>query len=149
MTASEKKAINFRPMKLKCWHRYMDDVFAVWLLGPSALRDFLSHLNSRYPDISISIELSRDFQLPFLDVLVKRCPYVSLCYTIYRKSTLLQATSHRLLAHNRSIIITLMNRTKLFVTRLARCPNYILLSSFSEQMATPYRTSTEQPRPEP
>jgi retron-type reverse transcriptase len=65
ITAFEMEAIDSNPMKLKCWHRYVDDVFAIWPHRPFAFKDFLSHLNSRHPNIKFSMEVERDCQLPF------------------------------------------------------------------------------------
>jgi hypothetical protein len=59
------KTTRFSPLKLKFWHRYVDNIFSTWPHGPSALRDFFSHLNSSHPNIQFSIELERDWQLPF------------------------------------------------------------------------------------
>jgi retron-type reverse transcriptase len=70
MTVSEVEAINSSPMKPKFWHRYVDDVFTIWPHGQAALKDFLSHLNSRHRNITFSMEPERDHQLPFLDVTV-------------------------------------------------------------------------------
>jgi hypothetical protein len=66
-------AIDSNPMKLKCWHGYVHDVFAIWPHRQAALKDFLGHLNSRHPNITFSIELERNRQLPFVDVMVNRC----------------------------------------------------------------------------
>lgn len=48
----QRGAINSSLMKLKCWHRYVDDAFAVWPHRPSTLRDFPCHLISRNPTSS-------------------------------------------------------------------------------------------------
>jgi hypothetical protein len=49
----------------------VEDVFGFWLYGYTMCKDFLGHLNFRHPNITFSMALKRDCQLPFLDVLVK------------------------------------------------------------------------------
>ncbi|XP_076061229.1 uncharacterized protein LOC143037010 [Oratosquilla oratoria] len=58
------------PSSLKLWTRYVDDVFAI--LDSKDVEPFFSHINSIEPAIQFSIELEKDYQLPFLDVNVKR-----------------------------------------------------------------------------
>jgi hypothetical protein len=108
------EATDFSLMKLKCWHRYVEGVFAIWPHGQVALKDFLGRLNSRHPNIMFSMELEKDHQLPFLDIMVNRRPDNSLGYSIYRNAThtdrYLQAASHHPPVHKRSVITTLMDR---------------------------------------
>jgi hypothetical protein len=51
-------------------------------------------------------------------------------------------------AYKKSVIITLMDRVKTIWMRLTRPPNYSILSSYSEPMPTPCRTSTKLPGPD-
>jgi hypothetical protein len=91
---------------------YVDNVFAICPHGQATLKDFLHHPNSRYPNIELSMELERDCQLPFLDVLVIRCPDNSLGYATRKANHMdryLQAASHHRSSHKRSIIITMMD----------------------------------------
>jgi hypothetical protein len=95
---------------------YVDNVFAIWPHGSATLKDFIGHLNSRHPNIMFSMELERDRQLSFLDVLVNQCPDNSLGYVVYREAThidrYLQAASHHKSAHKMSVITTLMDGVK-------------------------------------
>jgi hypothetical protein len=116
MTAFKVEAIDSSLMKPECWHRYVDNVFTIWPHGQPALKNFLSHLNPRNPNITFSMEMKRDRSLPFLDIMVNRCPANSLGYSVKRKATLtdrcLQAATatHHPLAHKRPITTTLMDR---------------------------------------
>jgi hypothetical protein len=52
-------------------------------------------------------------------------------------------------AHERSVITTLINRTRTVCVSSTMPPHYKKSSPFSKPMATPSRTSTEQPRQDP
>jgi hypothetical protein len=76
-------------------------------------KDFLGHLNSSHCNITFSMELERDRQLPFLNILVNECLDSSFRYTMKRKTMhmdrYLQAASHHPPAHKRSVYTTLMD----------------------------------------
>ena len=72
----------FKPLYYK---RYVDDIIAVFEHETQA-DDFLSHLNSRHPNIKFTIEYEKDQKLPFLDVLLDRSNG-NLITSVYRKAT--------------------------------------------------------------
>ena len=67
------------------WFRCVDDTFALSDDGKSA-SEFL-HLNSRQNNIKFTIEFEENGKIPFLDILVKRCPDNAFMTSFYRKKT--------------------------------------------------------------
>ena len=55
------------------WYRYVDDTFTMFDSKDTAC-EFLQYLNSRHHSIKFTIEFEQDNVIPFLDILVKRCP---------------------------------------------------------------------------
>ena len=55
------------------WFRYVDDTFTMFDSKDNA-NEFLSFLNSRHNSIKFTIEFEEDNKIPFLDILLKRCP---------------------------------------------------------------------------
>ena len=49
--------------------------------------EFLRYLNSRHNSIKFTIEFKQDNEIPFLDILVKRCPDNSFMTSVYWKKT--------------------------------------------------------------
>jgi hypothetical protein len=146
MAAFEVEAIDSSPMKPKCRHRYLDDVFAIWPHGQAALKDFLGHLNPRHPNITLSMKVGRDRQLPFLDVMVNRHLGNSLKYAVYRKATHTdrQAASPHPPAHKRSVITTLRDGANTICDE-AGPQIYNRLDPFSESTVAPCRIPTDRP----
>ncbi|XP_076068418.1 uncharacterized protein LOC143040861 [Oratosquilla oratoria] len=111
MQRSEAQLISDAPSSLKLCTTYLDDVFAI--LDSKDVESFFSHINSIEPAIQFSIELQKDYQLPFLDVNVKREGY-TLRTSVYRKPTqtdrLLDYDSYLPDCYKRSVIRTLWNR---------------------------------------
>ena len=68
------------------WYRYVDDTFTMSENKDTA-NGFLQYLNSRHSSIKFTIEFEQDNEIPFLDILVKRCPNKSFVTSIYRKKT--------------------------------------------------------------
>ena len=70
---------------VKCFTRYVDDIFAAFENAQMAL-EFLKFLNSLHPNIMFTIEEEVAGSLPFLDILLRR---EETCMTtaVYRKST--------------------------------------------------------------
>ena len=64
----------------------MDDTLVLWDHGEEILTDFLNHLNSIDPAIKFTMEIEKDKQLPFLDVLLERDDQ-GISTTVYRKKT--------------------------------------------------------------
>ena len=68
------------------WYRYVYDTFTMFDSKDTAC-DFLQYLNSRHHSIKFTIEFEQDNVIPFLDILVKRCPNNTFVTSIYRKKT--------------------------------------------------------------
>ncbi|KAG8238289.1 hypothetical protein J437_LFUL015261 [Ladona fulva] len=77
------------------------------------LERFLQHLNSQHPSIKFTMDIERDKQLPFLDVLVKE-DNGKFGHSVYQKRThmdqYLNTTSHHHLMQKISLIRTLVHR---------------------------------------
>jgi hypothetical protein len=118
-------------------------VLAILPCGTATSKDFLNHLNYMHP-VTFSMELDRDHQLPFLDVLVNQWLYNSLGYTVYTKATqtdrYLQAASR----HPHS-----WTEWHPSVRRPAMPRNYNMIGSFIKPMATLCGTISQQQTPDP
>ena len=68
------------------WYRYVDDTFTMFENKDTA-NGFLHYLNSRHNSIKFTIELEQDNEIPFLDILVKRCPNNAFVKSIYLKKS--------------------------------------------------------------
>ena len=68
------------------WYRYVDDTFTMFENKDTA-NGLLQYLNSRHNSIKFTIEFEQDNEIPFLDILVKRCPNNTFVTSIYRKKT--------------------------------------------------------------
>ena len=68
------------------WFRYVDDTFTTFDSKNNA-NEFLNFLNSRHDSIKFTIEFEEDNEIPFLDILLKRCPDNTLSTSVYRKKT--------------------------------------------------------------
>ena len=86
MESFETAAIESASQPPSLWLRYVDDTFVIWPHGQHNLDNFLSHLNSRAPSIEFTMEVEKDGELPFLDVLVRR-QHNGLATSVYRKPT--------------------------------------------------------------
>ena len=67
-------------------YRYVDDTFTMFESKDTA-NEFLRYLNSRHESIKFTIDFEQDNEIPFLDVLIKRCPNNTCATSIYRKKT--------------------------------------------------------------
>ena len=68
------------------WYRYVDDTFTMFDNKDNA-NEFLRYLNGRHNNIKFTIEFEQNNEIPFLDVLVKRCPNNIFETSVYRKKT--------------------------------------------------------------
>jgi hypothetical protein len=80
----------------------MNDTFVVWPHGEEELHEFLDHLNSIHHNIKFTMEVEKNWSLPFLDVLVSRRPDGSLGHTVSRKPTHKDLYLHAKSAHHPS-----------------------------------------------
>ena len=72
MEEFEEEAIDTTRTKPALWLRYVDDTFVLWRHGKDKLKPFLTHLNSRRPSITFTMEIEEEGRLPFLDTEVVR-----------------------------------------------------------------------------
>lgn len=109
----EQKALKSFPYSPKEWKRVVDDVFAKWSHGKDKLEAFLSHINGLSNHIEFTIEVEKNNQLPFLDILLTKKDG-KLSSTVYRKKThterYLHTNSHHHLRKKVGIIKTLTTR---------------------------------------
>ena len=71
------------------WYRYVDDTFTMFDSKDTA-NEFLQYLNSRHNSIKFTIEFEvfeQDNEIPFVDILVNRCPNNTFVRSIYMKKT--------------------------------------------------------------
>ncbi|XP_068692858.1 uncharacterized protein [Montipora foliosa] len=68
------------------WFRYVDDTFTMFDSKDNA-NEFLSFLNGRHDSIKFTLEFEEDNKIPFLDILLKRCPENTFSTSVYRKKT--------------------------------------------------------------
>ena len=109
----EQKALKSFPFTPEEWKRYVDDIFAKWIHGLSKLHEFLAHINNISNHIKFTIEIEKDNQLPFLDILLTKKDG-KLSTNVYRKKThterYLHANSHHHPKQKYGIIKTLTTR---------------------------------------
>ena len=72
-------------MYIKCWYRFIDDIYFIFTGSGEQLEKFKLYINSRMPSISFTLEQSRE-SVPFLDVRVQR-DNNNLATSVYRKPT--------------------------------------------------------------
>ena len=83
----EKWIINGSPrFHPTLWYRYVDDTLSMFDSKDTAT-EFLKYLNSRHNNIKFTIEFEQAKEIPFLDILVKRCPNNTFTTSVYRKKT--------------------------------------------------------------
>ena len=82
----EEKWVFNASVRPSFWYRYVDDAFTMFDSKDTA-NEFLRYLNSRHSSIKFTIEFEQDNEIPFLDILVKRCPDNSFMTSVYRKKT--------------------------------------------------------------
>ena len=80
----EKWIINSPRFHPTLWYRYVDDTFSMSDSKDTA-KEFLKYLNGRHNSIKFTIEFEQAEEIPFLDILVKRCPNNTFVTSVYRK----------------------------------------------------------------
>jgi hypothetical protein len=112
----EKAALEQAPLKPRCWFRYVDDTFVIWLHGPDKLKDFLHHLKGIHQSIQFTMETESEGHLPLLDLDIYRRPDDSLGHKVYRKPThtnlYLNANSHHHPSNKKAVLPTLLHRAR-------------------------------------
>ncbi|XP_072384440.1 uncharacterized protein [Diabrotica undecimpunctata] len=116
MQEIEQRAIETAEHKSKLWFRYVDDTFIIWIHGEEKLKVLLEHINNIYHQIQLTMELEKNEQLPFLDVLIIKKENGHIGHTVYRKpihtDRYLHADSHHHPAQLHSVIKILMTRSE-------------------------------------
>ncbi len=74
----------FRITPLTFWARYVDDTFTI--IRRDQVGALEERLNSIFPDVPFTMDIEKDKQLPFLDVMVTRTINGHLTTTVYRKA---------------------------------------------------------------
>ena len=69
----EKWIINSPRFHPTLWYRYVDDTYSMFDSKDTA-NEFLKYINGRHNSIKFTIEFKQAEEIPFLDILVKRCP---------------------------------------------------------------------------
>ena len=91
----KKLALASAPFAPTVWFQYVDDTYTIWNHGEEKLEEFLNHLNSIHPNLQFTMEKEIDGQLPSLDVMVIRKPYLLLEHKVYRKPTHTEQYLHK------------------------------------------------------
>ena len=69
MTKFEEIYVYTYPLQPKLWKRYIDDIFLIWPHGMDSLLEFIEHLNTVYPTIKFTNDISHT-EVTFLDVTI-------------------------------------------------------------------------------
>lgn len=71
---------------LKCYCRFIDDIFLIWKNGEESLKEFLELLNNIHPTIKFTSEYSKH-KINFLDVIIEKDAMGHLSTDIHKKPT--------------------------------------------------------------
>ena len=66
----EQFALQACDLKLRLWVRCVEDVFVVAHFSDSEISEFVCHLNGIPPSMRFTVELEKNGQLAFLDVII-------------------------------------------------------------------------------
>ncbi|VDN20397.1 unnamed protein product, partial [Dibothriocephalus latus] len=104
----------FTKYQPKFWARYVDETFVI--VKTSDIEQLKDPLNSVDPNIQFTKEEERKKQLPYLDVLVRRCSTGILQTMVFKKATdtnkVLHFNSNYTTCHKRSCVRTLFQRVE-------------------------------------
>ncbi|CAF1389693.1 unnamed protein product [Adineta ricciae] len=87
MQKMEEKLNRFRKNKPIVWLRYVDDVFCLFTISETSIRDFHSRINKWHEKLNFTLELESNKSISFLDVLVTQDEEDKLTTSLYRKPT--------------------------------------------------------------
>ena len=85
MQSHDKRALSTFLSPPKVYERFVDDTFCI--IKREDIQNFHDHINSLETKIKFTIEEEKDYQLPFLDTLLKRNEDGSISVKVYRKPT--------------------------------------------------------------
>ncbi|CAJ0932388.1 unnamed protein product [Ranitomeya imitator] len=83
------------------YHRYIDDIFFIWTDTSDSMLDFVSQLNSIYPELQFTLHHSTE-AVPFLDTLVIKDTRGNLSTDLYCKPTDSNSLLHYSSCHPRT-----------------------------------------------
>ncbi|CAJ0954330.1 unnamed protein product [Ranitomeya imitator] len=83
------------------YHRYIDDIFFIWTGTSNSMLDFISQLNSIYPELQFTLHHSTE-SVPFLDTLVIKDTRGGLSTDLYCKPTDSNSLLHYSSCHPRT-----------------------------------------------
>ncbi|XP_049877866.1 uncharacterized protein LOC126375067 [Pectinophora gossypiella] len=110
----EERAMSTFPVPLKCWIRYVDDIFCIYKGGKPQTDQCLPHLNAIHKNMRFTAEMEMNRALAFLDVKVSVRADGTLSHYVHRKPThtdrYLHATSHHHPRHLNAVVTSLTNR---------------------------------------
>ena len=111
MSYLETKLIPEKGKIFKFWRRFVDDIFCI--LNKRQVEEALKILNSRSDSIKFTVEIEKNGQLPFLDLLVSRNGK-KLSFEIFRKPTHVDSyihfNSYNPTNHKYAVFNSLVNR---------------------------------------
>lgn len=114
----EEEALSTAPTRPYIWIRYVDDTFVK--ISKLHVEEFTKHINDIDPHIKFTVDPEDNMKLPMLDICTNILEDRSTKLTIYRKPThtdqYLNWKSHHPLVHKRSVVRTLIQRAKQYVT---------------------------------
>ncbi|CAF1378830.1 unnamed protein product [Adineta ricciae] len=87
MQKMEDKLNRFRKNRPTVWLRYVDDIFCLFTIPETQIKDFHSRINKWHDKLSFTIELESNNSISFLDVLVTQDEEDKLTTSLYRKPT--------------------------------------------------------------
>ena len=124
MEEIEERALTSFGTQLPFWKRYVDDTITA--VPEERVSELLDHLNSIKDSINFTVEVEKDNQIPFLDILLTHEADGSINTAVYRKPThtdkYLDYQSHHPLSHKLSVVSTLYRRVDTHCsTGSARC----------------------------
>ena len=69
MESVENSFLSSFPLKTTVYHRYIDDIFMIWVHGIDKFKKNSNNATNTHPNITFTYEAST--ALPFLDVLIQ------------------------------------------------------------------------------
>ena len=124
------------------WVRKADDTFFEWTESLELLDEFHAYLNTLHPTIKWKVEVEKDNQIPFLDILILRIGN-QIQTTVYRKPTssdrYIHYTSSQAWKEKTSAIKTLRYRAEIYCSTPTLKQNELLhLLTVFQQNAYPH-----------
>lgn len=101
MDSFERQHVYVYTPRPRLWLRFIDDILLVWDHGMDALREFITNLNNRHPNIKFSEEISYS-EVSFLDISISKDPSGKLRTDLFTKSTDANNYLHYSSAHTKS-----------------------------------------------